>query len=231
MDKPNTRVALSSDAAAIDIPGHVRRHLGNELRAYFSVPSGDALPPRLAHLVARFDATVAAPAAGIVDTFREDLLGLVPALRGFAFSLAGDASRADDLVQETMVKAWSNRQRFVPGTNMSAWLFTILRNQFYSEIRKAKREVEDADGAHAARLTALPDQEGVVNLRRLRERLDLIPEAQRLALLLVGAEGYSYEEAAEQLQCAVGTVKSRVSRARACLSEALGLGDLETVTA
>ena len=227
MDKPNTRVALSSDAAAIDIPGHVRRHLGNELRAYFSVPSGDALPPRLAHLVARFEATVAAPAAGIVDTFREDLLGLVPALRGFAFSLAGDASRADDLVQETMVKAWSNRQRFVPGTNMSAWLFTILRNQFYSEIRKAKREVEDADGTHAARLTAQPEQDGVIALKRLYAILAKVPAAQREALLLVGAEGYTYEEAAARLQCQVGTVKSRVSRARTHLAGLLEFDDAQ----
>ncbi|TXM71102.1 hypothetical protein FV229_00005, partial [Methylobacterium sp. WL120] len=100
-------------------------------------------------------------------------------------------------------------------------------DQFYTDMRKRKREVEDADGVHASKLTALPDQEGVVNLRRLRETLDRIPEAQRSALLLVGAEGYTYEEAAERLQCAVGTVKSRVSRARAYLSETLGLGGLD----
>ncbi len=126
------------------------------------------------------------------------------------------------------MKAWANRHRFTLGTSMNAWLFTILRNQFYSEIRKAKREVEDADGAHAATLTAPPAQEGVVDLERLRQRLDRIPAAQRMALLMVGAEGYTYEEAAELLSCRVGTVKSRVSRARACLSEALGLGGMPT---
>ncbi len=218
--------ACTEDAA--DIPGHVRRHLGAELQAYFSLPAGSELPTRLAHLVSRFDTSVPVRAFTDTDTFRDDLVRSVSALRGFAFSLAGDATRADDLVQETMVKAWSNRHRFQPGTNINAWLFTILRNQFYSDMRKARREVEDVDGGHAAKLTALPDQEGVVNLGRLWERLERIPEIHRTALLMVGAEGYTYEEAAELLQCKVGTVKSRVSRARACLSEALGLGRSDT---
>ena len=152
-------------------------------------------------------------------------------MRGFAFSLAGDATRADDLVQEALVKAWPTGIASRRGTNFNAWLFTILRNQFYTEMRKAKREVEDADGIHAATLTALPDQEGVVNLRKLQDRLAGIPEAQRIALLMVGAEGYTYEEAAELLECRVGTVKSRVSRARAYLSGVLGLGDASTTDA
>ncbi|TXM70423.1 sigma-70 family RNA polymerase sigma factor [Methylobacterium sp. WL120] len=216
----------SSIPANVDIPSHVRRHLGSELQAYYVVTRDGGLPPRLAHLVERLEAAVASTGVGGGDWLDDDLIQAVPALRGFAFSLIGDATRADDLVQETLVKAWSSRKRFMQGTNMNAWLFTILRNQFYTEMRKAKREVEDADGNHAGKLTALPDQGGVVNLRRLRETLDRIPEAQRSALLLVGAEGYIYEEAAERLQCAVGTVKSRVSRARAYLSQTLGLSGL-----
>ena len=224
-----TKENLSADAKPADeapgVPAHVRRHLGSGLRDYFGLPTGEALPPRLAHLVARFDAAASPAHSEPGDAFRDDLIGALPALRGFAFSLAGDTARADDLVQEAMAKAWANRHRFALGTNMNAWLFTILRNQFYSEKRKAKREVEDADGVHAATLTALPAQEGVVDLKRLRERLDRIPAAQRMALMLVGAEGYTYEEAAEMLRCRVGTVKSRVSRARACLSDVLGLED------
>lgn len=225
MDESCPAPGLARGEDVVDVRTHVRKHLGVELQAYFALPAGTELPRRLAHLVARFDAAVAPAGPPAEDGFRDALIGAVPALRGFAFSLVGDPSRADDLVQETLVKGWSNRHRFTPGTNMNAWLFTILRNQFYTDLRKAKREVEDADGSHAAKLTALPDQEGVVNLKRLRDRLDGIPEAQRIALLMVGAEGYTYEEAAALLQCKVGTVKSRVSRARAYLSEVLGLTD------
>jgi RNA polymerase sigma-70 factor (ECF subfamily) len=208
-----------------DIQPAVHRHLGSELQGYFPLPDNDVLPERLAHLVTRFDAAVGATSADLGGAFRADIIRSMPALRVFAISLIRDPTRADDLVQETMVKAWSNRHRFTPGTNLSAWLFTILRNQFYSDMRKGKREVEDADGTHAATLTALPDQEGVASLRSLQEKLGLIPEAQRIALLLVGAEGYTYEEAAEKLHVKVGTVKSRVSRARSFLAELMGLDD------
>jgi RNA polymerase sigma-70 factor (ECF subfamily) len=195
------------------------------LQSYFALPAGTELPQRLAYLVKRFDAAVETPKTRPDDVFRDALIAALPALRGFAFSLVGDPSRADDLVQEALAKAWANRHRFTPGTNMNAWLFTILRNQFYSDKRKARREVEDADGTYAAALVALPEQEGVVNLKGLQDRLARIPEAQRIALMMVGAEGYTYEEAAEVLECKIGTVKSRVSRARAYLSDILGLGD------
>ncbi|MGU3282472.1 sigma-70 family RNA polymerase sigma factor [Methylobacterium mesophilicum] len=221
----------SHDEDVVDIHAHVRNHLGNALQSYFALPARTELPQRLAYLVERFDTAAETSKAHPENGFRDTLIGAVPALRGFAFSLAGDATRADDLVQETLVKAWAGRDRFTPGTNFNAWLFTILRNQFYTEMRKAKREVEDSDGSHAARLTALPEQEGVVNLRMLQDRLARIPEAQRIALLMVGAEGYTYEEAAEVLMCRVGTVKSRVSRARAYLSDLLGLGDATTTDA
>lgn len=142
-------------------------------------------------------------------------------LRTFAVSLCGNEARADDLVQETLIRAWANRTRFTPGSNFTAWTFTILRNQFYSEIRKAKREVEDGDGAYAATLLAAPDQEHAVTLGSVMNVIGTLPAAQRQALLLVGAEGFTYEEAAVRLGCQVGTVKSRASRARNFLVETL----------
>ncbi|KQO57664.1 hypothetical protein ASF22_22660 [Methylobacterium sp. Leaf87] len=197
----------------------IRQHLGAELQLYFSLIVAESMPERLVHLVGRLNAVVVSSGPTQSIHFRDELVRAMPALRTFAFSLTGNPDRSDDLVQETMVKAWMNYDLFQPGTNLMAWLFTILRNLFYSDIRKHKREVEDSDGVHAARLTTAPQQEGIVTLQRLRERLEQIPESQRAALLMVGAEGYTYEEAAVRLDCKVGTVKSRVSRARAYLSD------------
>ncbi len=155
---------------------------------------------------------------------RQDLVGSVPSLRAFAISLCGDADRADDLVQETLVKAWTNLGGFQEGTNLRAWLFTILRNQFYSEMRKKKREVEDADGSLSATLAVPPAQLGHMDMADFRRALQILPDDQREALILVGASGFAYEEAAEICGVAVGTIKSRVSRARLKLAEVLGLG-------
>jgi RNA polymerase sigma-70 factor, ECF subfamily len=149
------------------------------------------------------------------------LLGSIPALRAFAFSLTRDLDRSDDLVQETLVRAWTKADSFTPGTNLYAWLFTILRNLFYSEQRKRRREVEDADGVMAGRLTALPDQEARVELSAFQAALSTLPANQREAL--VGAQNFTYEEAAEICGVAVGTIKSRVSRARGRLIELLGM--------
>jgi RNA polymerase sigma-70 factor (ECF subfamily) len=157
-------------------------------------------------------------------SFSESLTDLIPPLRAFARSLAGDAARADDLVQETLLKAWNHRQQYQPGTNLRAWLFTILRNQFYSEIRHRKFEVEDPDGASTASLSVAPDHDARLHLRDLQRALQELPEEQREALLLVGASGLSYEEAAEVCGCAVGTIKSRISRARDRLTGLLGPG-------
>jgi RNA polymerase sigma factor (sigma-70 family) len=151
------------------------------------------------------------------------LLGSIPALRAFAFSLTRDLDRSDDLVQETLVRAWTKADSFTPGTNLYAWLFTILRNLFYSEQRKRRREVEDADGVMAGRLTALPDQEARVELSAFQAALSTLPANQREALVLVGAQNFTYEEAAEICGVAVGTIKSRVSRARGRLIELLGM--------
>jgi RNA polymerase sigma-70 factor (ECF subfamily) len=153
--------------------------------------------------------------------FKNDLLGAIPSLRAFAVSLAQNADKADDLVQETLVKAWDKQSSFQPGTNLKAWLFTILRNEFYSQMRKRGREVQDSDGIMTARLAVHPAQHGQLDLKDFRGALEQLPEDQREAIILIGASGFSYEEAAEICGCAVGTIKSRVSRARARLQEIL----------
>src|SRR5690606_21963626 len=125
--------------------------------------------------------------------------------------------------QETLVKAWDKQDSFQPGTNLKAWLFTILRNEFYSQMRKRRREVEDTDGLITARLSVHPSQDGTSDLADFRRALELLPEDQREAIILIGGSGFSYEEAAEICGCAVGTIKSRVSRARSRLQEILGI--------
>lgn len=141
------------------------------------------------------------------------------ALHPFAMSLCGDAALSDDLVQETLARAWANGHQFQPGSNMVAWLCTILRNQFYTAMRRRTREVEDIEGELAGAMAVPPSQEGVVALRGLCEAMQALPPSQREALLMVGTQGLTYEEVAERLGCQVGTVKSRVSRARCRLAE------------
>ena len=157
------------------------------------------------------------------STFRQDLLDAIPSLRAFAISLSQNADRADDLVQETLVKAWDKQASFQPGTNLKAWVFTILRNEFYSQMRKRGREVQDSDGLITARLAVHPSQHGSLDLRDFRSALETLPEDQREAIILIGASGFSYEEAADICGCAVGTIKSRVSRARSRLQEILSV--------
>lgn len=152
-----------------------------------------------------------------VTAFKTELLAHLPTLRAFARSLSGDAARADDLVQETLLKAWAHRQGYTPGTNMKAWLFTILRNGFYSELRYRKREREDPGGVYANRVSIGPDQQTRLHMRDLRRALALLPDEQREAIILVGASGCEYEEAAAICGCPIGTIKSRVSRARRAL--------------
>jgi RNA polymerase sigma factor (sigma-70 family) len=217
---PQTNEPLCEDTELIpNLPGC----LSAPLQEYFCVTEQNALPPRLAELVERFEKAFACRGRTVANEFRDDLIRALPALRTFALSLCGDVSRADDLVQETFVRAWTKWHHFMPGTNFTAWLFTIMRNQLYTDLRKRKREIEDAEGKHAGRLIALPDQEEANTLRIVWNNIDALPVAQRQALLLVGAEGYTYEEAAAKLGCQVGTIKSRVSRARALLVGTLGV--------
>jgi RNA polymerase sigma-70 factor (ECF subfamily) len=158
---------------------------------------------------------------------RQAVLNAIPSLRAFAISLCGNVDRADDLVQETMLRALANIHSFQPGTNMSAWLFTILRNHFRSEYRKRRREVEDTDGSYAESLKSHPEQQGHVEFGEFRVALAKLPPDQREALILVGASGFSYEEAANICGCAVGTIKSRVNRARTRLAELMSIDNVD----
>ncbi|MGZ5849963.1 MAG: sigma-70 family RNA polymerase sigma factor [Methyloceanibacter sp.] len=154
---------------------------------------------------------------------RDSLVSEMSSLRAFGVSLCGDKERADDLVQETLFKAWNHLDSFHEGTNLKAWLFTILRNTYFSERRKRRREVEDTDGSYAAQLATPPEQPGHMDMQDFRAVLARLPDDQREALILVGAAGFSYEEAAQISGCPVGTIKSRVNRARVRLAEMLGL--------
>jgi RNA polymerase sigma-70 factor, ECF subfamily len=160
---------------------------------------------------------------GAGGAFRERLIGEIPNLRAFAASLCGSMQNADDLVQDTLLKAWAHAASFDPDTNLRAWLFTILRNTYFSLYRKRGREVQDVEGAHAQKLATPPAQEGAIDLADFREALARLPEEQREALIMIGATGLSYEDAAAVAGVAVGTVKSRVNRARSRLAELLGI--------
>jgi RNA polymerase sigma-70 factor, ECF subfamily len=158
---------------------------------------------------------------------REVMLAAIPGLRAFAISLCGNADRADDLVQETLIRALAHIDSFEPGTNMSAWLITILRNLYRSEYRKRRREIEDADGKYAENMRSLPQQEGQVEMKEFLAALAKLPHDQREALVLIGALGFSHEEVANICGCAVGTIKSRVNRARNHLADVLSIESAE----
>ena len=159
----------------------------------------------------------------LTPSLKDSMLAAVPSLRAFAISLSGNIDRADDLVQETLLRAIANIDSFQPGTNMSAWMFTILRNLFRSEYRKRRREVEDTDGSYAESLKSHPEQGSRLEFQEFRTALAKLPPDQREALILVGASGFSYEEAANICGCAVGTIKSRVNRARTRLADLLSI--------
>jgi RNA polymerase sigma-70 factor, ECF subfamily len=161
------------------------------------------------------------------SNWRDDVVALIPALRAFAWSLSHNASDADDLVQDTLIKAWTNRDKFEDGTNLRAWLFTILRNTYYTNVVRRRREVRDEDGVHAATLTSPASQDWSVAMTALEAALKRLPDEHREALILVGGAGLTYEEAAEICGCALGTIKSRVNRARGRL---LKLMEADAVT-
>ena len=161
------------------------------------------------------------------DDAKAELVSHMRSLRAFALSLTRNSAQADDLVQDTVLKAWTNFDKFQEGTNMRAWLFTILRNTFYSQRRKVAREVEDGDGAMVEKLSVKPAHDGRLQMNDFRKALDTLPAEQREVLILVGALQYSYEEAAEVCGVKVGTVKSRLNRGREAISAAMGLGEGE----
>ena len=154
---------------------------------------------------------------------RDEIANHIRDLRAFAMSLTRNHAAADDLVQDTIVKAWTNFDKFSLGTNLRAWLFTILRNTFFSNRRKASREVADSDGIHAGNLSVLPQHDGKLAFSEFLVAFNQLSAEHREVLMLVGANGYSYEEAAGMMGVATGTAKSRASRARARLCELMGM--------
>jgi RNA polymerase sigma-70 factor (ECF subfamily) len=152
------------------------------------------------------------------EAFQRDLTALIPKLRGFARTMCGDAVAGDDLAQEGLLKAWAARASYQSGTNLKAWVFMIMRNQFYSEKRRSWRNVPLDQEMAEQTLVATSNPTGAIELDELRRAMLLLPEEQREALILIGAGGCSYEEVAEMTGSAIGTVKSRVSRARGRLA-------------
>jgi RNA polymerase sigma-70 factor (ECF subfamily) len=178
----------------------------------------DAITENTAEKVVEFDELA----------FKKDLTELIPHLRAFSRSLCGNATLADDVAQEALLKAWNARERFIPGSNLKAWTFTILRNQFYSVKRRSWRATSLEPEVAEQTIVANNDAEHSVHLNELRRGLDMLKDDQREAIILVGASGLSYEEAAEICDCAVGTIKSRVSRARKALETIMNSGNFDS---
>jgi RNA polymerase sigma-70 factor (ECF subfamily) len=160
---------------------------------------------------------------------KDELVTHLSALRAFALSLTRNRAAADDMMQDTVLKAWSNMDKFTPGTNMRAWLFTILRNNFYTSRRKLNREVADIDNVFSDKMSVKPDHDGRLQMMDFREAFDQLPDEQREALILVGVSGFSYEDAGNMCGVATGTMKSRVNRARNRLTELLHLDEDEAL--
>lgn len=205
------------------LPDEIRRHLGRLLAAAYEQPGAEPdATGRFADLLARLEATLDEASRHDAAEFQAELLAMTPALRRFAMSLVRDRSGADDLVQDTLLRAWRARASFQSGTNFEAWTFTIMRNQFYTGQRRSRPEVQDEDGAQAARLAVPPEQGGHLDLADVQGALARLAPTMRESLVLVAIENLSYEEAAAVMNCRVGTVKSRVWRAREQLARMLG---------
>lgn len=160
---------------------------------------------------------------------KDELVTHLPALRAFALSLTRNRATADDMMQDAVLKAWSNMDKFQRGTNMRAWLFTILRNNYYSSRRKLNREVADVDNVFSDKLSVKPDHDGRLQMMDFKNAFEQLADEHREALILVGASGFSYDDAAEMCGVATGTMKSRVNRARAKLTDLLQLQDDEAL--
>jgi len=158
------------------------------------------------------------------DGFADDMVAALPALRRFARSLCRQGDIADDLVQETMMRAWSSRHTFQPGSNFRPWVFTILRNQFYSTARKRSRMISWDPEAAERILIQQPDQESDFHVQDIQSAVRKLPDSQREMLMLIAGAGMSYEEAAIAADCKIGTVKSRISRGRAAIRATLDGG-------
>jgi RNA polymerase sigma-70 factor, ECF subfamily len=203
-----------------------RRHSHPALKAIDHSRSARLKQARLRHIhplshVEHLTLVEEARASRRSQYMRDQLPAFLPHLRAFALHLTRDPVRSDDLVQSTLLRAWTNLDHFQHGTNLEAWLFTILRNCVYSEHRKRRREIEDPEGGFARRLMVQPDQESKLMLDDLHEALAYLSPEQRKALLLVVEQGETYEDAAALCGVAVGTLKSRVNRARTQLAAML----------
>lgn len=207
---------------APSLPPPVREHLASMLRTAFGDPLALLPSDSVDASLSRLDAVLSRMGETLGDEMRAGLSAAAPALRAYALSLSRNESRADDLVQETMLKAWKNHARFEPGTNLQAWLSTILRNLFISELRKTKREVEDVDGTIAGTLSVEPSQGDRLEVRDLQAAMGRLTPEQRDAIILVTVKDVPYHKAAAMLGCPVGTLKTRVCRARDRLAEMLG---------
>ncbi len=155
------------------------------------------------------------------EEFREELLESIPNLRSFARSLCPSQDIAEDLLQESLLRAWEKRLSLRELGQLKPWLYTIMRNNFYSSLRKTKNEVEDPDGEYAMTLAISPAQESVLDLRDVSKALRKLPKDQQQSVMLICVEHMSYDEAAKYCGCAIGTLKSRVNRARAALSKSV----------
>ncbi|MGL6043535.1 MAG: sigma-70 family RNA polymerase sigma factor [Sandaracinobacteroides sp.] len=212
------------------------REIGSFLRIAFAAIEAAPLPPALLALLERLGTDEPPRAAGDPATlgdaeFKKVLAAAIPHLRAFGRSLSGNADLADDLVQETMLKAWMARDRFIAGTNMRAWTHVILRNVYFSMVRRARFKGE-WDEYSADLMLAIPaGQESHIALSDMQRALMQLPAEQREALILMGAGGMTCEEVAAITQCAIGTVKSRVARARAALHKLLDGGQLQLARA
>ncbi len=214
------RAAAGAEAASVDPAADAATDAGSAPEMEPETGPESAASP--ARQTAVEDKAVSADGGADGDA-REAIIAHLPALRAFALSLCRDGTLADDLVQETLLKAWSKFHLYTPGTNLRAWLFTILRNNLRSLHRKRRRELADPDGAMAAQLASKPDHDGRLALADLAAAFARLPMEQREALMLVGAMGFSVEEAAETCGCAPGTIKSRAARGRRALADLLGL--------
>lgn len=160
------------------------------------------------------------------DVFKADLTALIPQMRAFARSLARNVTLAEDVAQDALAKAWASRASFEPGTNLKAWTFMIVRNEFLSHCRRSWRSCSLDQTVAETTLVAVTNPDGSLELDDLRRAMNMLPLDQREALILIGAAGLSYEEAAEICDTAIGTIKSRVSRARTRLAEILAGGEI-----
>ncbi|EIM31202.1 sigma-70 family RNA polymerase sigma factor [Microvirga lotononidis] len=219
---PTSQSAIALPGYRPALAGDIQDHLGQQLRLADEAMGPWPVPESLRILAATIDCHLALRTEAQLSEFRDGIVEAQPILRAFAISLTKSPDRADDLVQATMLQALSKRALFQPGTNLNAWLFTILRNGYYTDYRRRSREVADPDGAYAAQLTIAPGQMDGLNLQDLQNALPKLAPDQREALLLVGAHGLTYEEAATVSGIPIGTIKSRVNRARLRLAELLG---------